>query len=82
MSDDPKMHAKVGTTFGLAVQGCDRETHRAEQVYVYADPDDAESHPIVVHGWVGYSIPSRLRMTRRQTVELVGLLANALEEIR
>ena len=69
----------VGTTDGLA-RTCDREGPRVEQVYVYTvDGDPSESHPVVVHGWVGYSIPSGMMLTRSQAAELIGLLAKAIQ---
>jgi hypothetical protein len=68
----------VGTTTGLAVTTCDEQTFSAEQVYVWTDTVTHPSHPIYIEGWVGYSIPSRLRMTRKQATELIGLLAQAI----
>lgn len=69
---------RVGTTKGLAVSTCDEQTFSAEQVYVFSDTVTHPSHPVYIEGWVGYSIPSRLRMTRKQASELIGLLAQAL----
>jgi hypothetical protein len=68
----------IGQTQGLAVTTCDRETYSAEQVYVWLDTVTHPSHPIYIEGWVGYAIPSRLRMTRKQASELIGLLAQAI----
>lgn len=75
---DPHV-TRIGTTFGLAAQTCSRETYSAEQVYVQTDVHPGVAHhPVYIEGWVGYDVKSRLRLTRRQTVELIGLLVNAL----
>jgi hypothetical protein len=66
----------VGNTTGLAVQTCDKATHRIEQVLVYTV--EGETHPILIEGWVGYEIPERMRLTKRQATDLIGLLAQAV----
>lgn len=68
---------RVGTTTGLAARTCDGTGPRIEQVYVYVAPAP-EPHRIVVDGWVGYSVPARMMLTRSQAVDLIGLLAQAI----
>lgn len=68
---------KVGTTVGLGGE-CSRELRRAEQVYVRrSDRNEDSTHPVEIDAWVGYESVARLRLTRRQTIELIGLLAEA-----
>lgn len=69
---------RVGVSTGLAARTSDKAGPRIEQVYVYAAAPP-EPHPIIVDGWVGYSIRSTMMLTRNQAVELIGLLAKALE---
>jgi len=64
----------VGTTYGLASP---HPSGSPEQVYVLTVDDDP-ARPILVEGWCGYDIDSRLRLTRRQATELIGLLAQAV----
>jgi len=66
----------VGNTFGIAATTCDKETHRIEQVLVHIVP--GETHPVLIEGWIGYEIPERMRLTKRQATELVGILAQAV----
>ena len=68
---------QVGVTTGLNTNS-DEGTFSAEQCYVWLDPETKSSHPIYVEGWVGYAIPSRMRLSVRQASELIGLLATAL----
>lgn len=65
---------KIGTTFGLAHP---TDPGSPEQVYVYVAPEDRD-RPIVVEGWVGYGVDSRLTLTRRQAQDLIPLLLSAL----
>ncbi len=70
-----KDYVKIGATIGLTG---DTGDEKPEQVYVYVQP---RSHrPILVQGWVGYSIPMQMRLTHNQAVELAALLAKAVEE--
>jgi len=70
---------KVGNTYGLAASTCDKATHRIEQVLVHIVK--GETHPVLVEGWVGYEIPERMRLTKRQATELIGLLAQAVGQL-
>jgi hypothetical protein len=70
---------KIGATFGLAATTCDMDDHRAEQVYV--NLVDSDSHPIEVDAWVGYSTTGKMKLTKRQASELIGLLAQALAQV-
>jgi hypothetical protein len=76
LSDRLSYH-KIGTTYGLA----QRKTSvtAPEQVYVYTGPD--ADRPVIVHGWVGYSIPQQMELTKRQARELIGLLLDAVLEV-
>jgi hypothetical protein len=69
---------KVGTTFGLANVTSSREGEAPEQVYVTRTVDREDSRPVLIDGWVGYGSVGRLRLTRKQTSELIGLLAEAI----
>lgn len=72
-----RLGRQIGTTTGLAQSGC-HENGAPEQVYVFVVEDD--DRPIAVEGWVGYSIPQRLHLTRRQARELAPLLIEALAD--
>lgn len=75
---DPKLLQLVGTTTGLAgtIDGtCGPEA--PEQVYVRLNPADP-NRPVIVEGWVGYSIDQRMAFTPAQARELVRLLTDAV----
>lgn len=65
---------QVGTTFGLAAGAAEGSP---EQVYVFSADEDPD-RPIVVEGWVGYGVDSRLNLTRRQAQDLIPLLVAAV----
>jgi hypothetical protein len=78
---------KVGATTGLVIP-CEAPD-RPEQVYVWVDTDPAVTtvvsddygkvvRPVRIEGWVGYSIPTRMRLTRHQAKDLCRLLMEAL----
>lgn len=69
---------KVGTTVGLAAGTCDKGTKRAEQVYVRRNSTDYPTHPVEIDAWVGYETVGFMRLTKQQTTELIGLLAQAV----
>ena len=64
----------VGVTRGLAANST-AEHRRAEQLYVLLQ-DDA-THPVEIQAWVGYSVMSTVRLTRKQAKELAALLHRA-----
>ncbi len=66
---------KIGTTDGLTGGS---GTDAPEQVYVYVQP--RSTRPILVEGWVGYSVPMKMSLTHNQAVQLSALLAKAIEE--
>lgn len=77
MIGDTTHHVKrIGTTFGVAAITCDRDSAKAEQVYV--DIVDFPSHPVRVDAWVGYGIVGRMHLTKRQAKELAVLLIEAV----
>jgi hypothetical protein len=65
------------TTIGLN-QECDRTTHAAEQVYVQVDDALKPSHPILLESHIGYEVTGKIRVSKRQAAELIGLLAEAV----
>lgn len=69
---------KVGTTLGLVQEGSG-DRGGVEQGYVFLDPHD-NHRPVIVEGWVGYSVEGRMRLTRRQATELSKLLIDAVTE--
>lgn len=64
----------VGTSQGLA-QPCGHE--RPEQLYVWTDPDSVD-RPVVIESCDGYDVEARLKLTRRQAINLIHLLTQAV----
>ncbi len=71
----------VGCTTGLSIETCDKATYSAEQVLVWLDPMTNPRAPVLIEGWVGYEIPGRIRMTKKQATDLIALLAQAVGKL-
>lgn len=68
---------RIGTSKGLTTPcGVDAP----EQLYV--DITGEKDHrPIRVDGWVGYSVETRMYLTKQQATELISLLAQAVGQV-
>lgn len=73
---------RIGVSFGLSHPCPDEES--PEQLYVFIDergegvanPD----RPIWIEGWIGYGIPQRMKLTKRQARDLLPLLVDAVTQ--
>lgn len=65
---------KIGATLGLAVDFCNKDEHKAEQVYVRT----GGSSQVMIDAWVGYSSVAWMILTRNQAKELIPLLLEAI----